>query len=258
MVVAGAQRVGGATGGVEGSHQDQHCRFRQRVTGNERGGDLDGFAGRTRVDGGGRVRPLDAVAERVERHCPRRQRSRRRRTRRGPRPATAIELRPASASLGRVRAARPSPAAHGRGRRRCRLPLVEAQTVGAAQPLEQRRRRARGGGAAVTRGSATWRGPSPALPRATARRRGRGRHGTALGHGEQREQGAPLRAGHLHDLVTDGQAQRAEQVHPHRRRLRSGRRPHSHRSSSLWRRRSSAVQGPRRRWPHDTHDTATP
>ena len=67
MVVAGAQRIGGSTCGVERTHQDQHGRFRQRVSGDKGGGDLDGFVGRTGVDGGGGVGPLDTVAQRVER-----------------------------------------------------------------------------------------------------------------------------------------------------------------------------------------------
>ena len=74
MFVAGAQRVGRSTGGIEGTHQDQHGCFRQRVSSDEGGGDLNSFVGRTGVDGGAGIGPLDTVAQRVEVDGERRQR----------------------------------------------------------------------------------------------------------------------------------------------------------------------------------------
>ena len=68
MLVTGAKRVGAAAGGVEGSHQAEHRRFRQRVTSNDHGADLDGVAGRASVDGGGRSGKINTVAQGTQRH----------------------------------------------------------------------------------------------------------------------------------------------------------------------------------------------
>ena len=137
MVVAGAQRVGGSTGGVEGTHQDQHGRFRQRVSGDEGGGDLDGFVGRTGVDGGGGVGPLDTVAQRVEGDGQRRQRADVVELGKCHAPPQRSSFAQQSAGVGRVGAS------GGRQQRTCSGDVgaasrrVEAQPVGAAQPLEQ-------------------------------------------------------------------------------------------------------------------------
>ena len=136
-VVTDAQRVGRSTGGVEGTHQDQHGRFRQRVSRDEGGGDLDGFVGRTGVDGGGGVGPLDTVAQRLKGDGQRRQR------------ADVVEFgqchaspeRPSfgqqSAGVGRIGARGGRQERTGSGNVGAASRVVEAQPVGAAQPLEQ-------------------------------------------------------------------------------------------------------------------------
>ena len=131
------RRVGRSTGGVEGTHQDQHGCFRQRVSRDKGGGDLDGLVGRTGVDGGDGVGPLDTFAERLKGDGQRRQRADVVKFGERHTSPQRSSFGQQSAGVGRIgaRGRRQEPASSGDVGAASRG--VEAQPVGAAQPLEQ-------------------------------------------------------------------------------------------------------------------------
>ena len=156
----------------------------------------------------------------------------RRRTRRGPRPATAIELRPTMrrASAASAPSAVASSARVGQGR--CRFPPHRGAAGRRRSTPRAGRRRFRGDGEAVTRGSAAWPGPSPALPGARARRRGQRweRHGLPQPRAGRAERAASARgrprSRHRRPSASGREGPLV------RLAFGSGRRPYSHRSSS--------------------------